>query len=174
MKYYSSNETSPFWMPPSLSSRASSKTSCVCRNAGFLGLFDASLIGLVASFPIHCTVIIQYCKYKIFGLLNAMDDKWREVGVPFPFVTEAQVELKLKSNWERGTGAGCGWIFVPRTTIIQYMVYMSVSPLTVRTYEGTRTPHVVSDASSTQSSCYIVCSNCCGKLHRCYAWGILT
>ena len=154
MKYYSSNETSPFWMPPNLSSRASSKTSCVCRNAGFLGLFDASLIGLVASFPIHCALIIQYCKYKIFGLLNAMDDKLKRSGGPFPFVTEAQVEL--------GTGACCGcckadlnlllifalrWLQVCPSTHHPPPSISIVYQLTVRTYEGTRTPHVVSDAS---------------------------
>ena len=116
MKYYSSNETSPFWMPPSLSSRASSKTSCVCRNAGFLGLFDASLIGLVASFPIHCAVIIQYCKYKIFELLNAMDDKLKRSGGSLSLCnwsssrTEAQVELGT------GNGGGLRMDFCPSIT----------------------------------------------------------
>ena len=53
---------------------------------------------LAASFPIHYAVVIQYCKYEIFEWLNAMDDKLKRSGGPFPFVTEAQVEF--------GTGNG--------------------------------------------------------------------
>ena len=134
-------------MPPSLSSRASSKTSCVCRNAGFLGLFDASLIGLVASFPIHCAVIIQYCKYKIFGLLNAMDDKLKRSGGSLSLCNWSSSRTEAQVEFGTGNGGGLRMDFCPSITAIYTVSYVSVSPPTVRTYEGTRTPHVVSDAS---------------------------